>query len=314
MIDLPVGGLEAFAGPLLQAVGVRHGPADAVQLLTLSLARWLPLLSLCPFLGGRLVPAPVRMGLGLLLALFVLPRLSTDAPLPLDYSTLVWWTLLLREAFLGVVLGLASGLVFWGADIAGRFIDTARGTTTANALIPQLQVQTSLLGDFYFQLFLVLFLLAGGGRLFLATVFDSYLVIPATTPGLSLEGIAPSFIAATGRCFVIALKLMAPALVVLMLLDLVLGVANRMAPQLDVFFLSLSLKSAVGALVAGLSLYYLSGIAPGIFRAEQRWIAEEVHRLAPRAAQPRGPAATPGAPAPAPPSPLAPPSPVPVSP
>jgi flagellar biosynthetic protein FliR len=284
MIDLPVGGLQALVGPLFAALGVRHGAADGVQLLTLALARWLPLLALCPFLGGRLVPVPVRMGLGLLLALFVLPRLSTDAPLPLAYSSLVWWSLLLREAFLGILLGLASGLVFWAADIAGRFIDTARGTTTANALIPQMQVQTSLLGDFYFQLFLVIFLVAGGGRLFLATVFESYLVIPATTPGLALGDLAPSFIAATGRCFVIALKLMAPPLAVLIMLDLVLGVANRMAPQLDVFFLSMSLKSAVGALVAGLSLYYLLAIAPGIFRAEQRWIAEEVHRLAPRPA------------------------------
>lgn len=282
MIGLPTAGLEAFAGPLLATLGLRHGGADSIQLFVLALARWLPIVAICPFLGGRLVPAPVRMGLGALLALFVLPHLSATLPAPLALDGARWWLALLQESFVGVVLGLGSGMVFWAADSAGRFLDSVRGTTTANLMIPQVQVQTSLLGDFYFQLFVVLYVLAGGHRIFLAAVFESYGLVPPLARGLELSPLAASFIGATGGLLGIAVKLVAPALAIVILMDLVLGVANRMAPQLDVYFLSLSLKSSLSSFIVALSLYSLLDLAPGLFRDQHRWMEGTLRGMNPR--------------------------------
>ncbi|HVS01993.1 MAG TPA: type III secretion system export apparatus subunit SctT [Thermoanaerobaculia bacterium] len=265
--------------PFGDALGVRHDFDDALLLFTLGFARWAPVFGMTPFIGGRLVPNPIRVGLAVFMALWVLPWVSAQAPLPLGITSVGWWALLLKEVLIGFLLAFGAGLVFWAAEMGGRFIDNVRGTTTANLLIPQVSTQSSLLGDFYYQLFVVLYVLAGGHLWFLSAVFQSYEILPPTTAALALATAAESFIAATGGLFVVALKIMAPALVVLMLMDLMLGVANRMAPQLDVFFISLSLKSAVGSLVVALSLYYLLGMAPDFFRDQHRWLGETIHSL-----------------------------------
>jgi hypothetical protein len=81
----------------------------------------------------------------------------------------------------------------------------------------------------------------------------------------------------------------------------VLGVANRMAPQLDVFFISLSLKSSIGAFMVALSLYSLLALAPDLFRDQHRWMDRTVRELHPAAGTPPAP--------PRPPTPAAPPAP-----
>ncbi len=265
-------GLEAFFTPLAAELGVRHGLEGTLRLLTLAMARWAPIITLAPFMGGRLIPAPVRMGLLVLFSLLVLPAISQTAPRPLLIGPVEWWALVLKETFIGLVIGFAASLVFWGGEMGGRLIDTVRGTTTANLLIPQAKVQSTILGDVYFQLFIVLYLVSGAHLFFFAAVADSYRLLPPTELTLNLGGGAELWLLAVGNLFVIAVKIIAPALVVVMFLDIMLGVANRMAPQLNVHFLGMSLKASLASLALSLSLYYVLSMAGDLFADQQRWI------------------------------------------
>jgi len=273
--------LEEFFAPIAEAVGLRHSLAETLQIFALAMARWLPITSLTPFLGGRLVPAPIKIGLASVLSLALVPWLSLQAQAPLALGGLAWWALLVKEIGIGVMLGFAGGIVFWAGQMGGRFVDTARGTVIANLFVPQTRLQSSMLGDFYFQLLIVLYMMAGGHRWFLSAVYDSYRLVPPMSPTFRVAGSADAFIEATAQAFVIGVKLVAPAVVVIMMLDLVLGMANRMAPQLDVFFISLSLKSALPALAIALSLYYLGSVAMEAFSEQQAWLSRAVHQMAP---------------------------------
>jgi flagellar biosynthetic protein FliR len=281
---LIVAALPDFFAPFRAWLHIRHDVSDTLVLFSLAFARWAPVFSMTPFIGGRLVPGSVRVGLAVMMSLWMIPGLSASTVVPMALSAAAFWVLMLKEILVGFVLSFAGGLVFWAAEMGGKFIDNVRGTTTANLLIPQVSTQSSLLGDFYFQLFIVLYCLAGGHRLFLSAVFQSYEAIPPLAPELGTQGLATSAIAATGELWVVALKITAPALIVLMLMDLMLGVANRMAPQLDVFFISLSLKASVGSLVVALSLYYLLGMTPEMFKRQQEWTVTIVEGMRPRPA------------------------------
>jgi flagellar biosynthetic protein FliR len=65
---------------------------------------------------------------------------------------------------------------------------------------------------------------------------------------------------------------------VLLFADVVLGLANRVAPQMEVFFLGLGLKPAVGVLVVALSLYALPGPTREAFAAFHAWLLSWLHR------------------------------------
>ena len=264
--------LEAFFAPLREPWGVRHGAMDAASLLLLALLRWVAIVQVSPFLGGRLVPGSVKIGLALVFAWFTVPSLSQQLPVPLAMGPLRFWLSALHEVAMGLLLGFGSSLVFFAAGMGGQFLDSARGTLTATVLVPQLQVQSSLLGDLYFQLFVVLYVLAGGHLFFLSAVVDSYRLFP---PGGALPAavlVHASFLKMALAMFVLMVKVVAPALVVLLLADIVLGVANRVASQMDVFFLGLALKPAVGLLVVALSFYALAGVSREAFVGFHAWL------------------------------------------
>jgi len=264
--------LESAFASVRDEWGVRHGAMDTAALFFLILLRWAAITQLCPFLGGRLVPGPVKIGLAMLMAWFSTPWLSHQLPVPLNMGPLRWWFAAIHEIGLGLLIGFGSSLVFLAASMGGEFLDTARGTLTANILVPQLQIQTSLLGDLYFQLFIVLYLLGGGHIFFLSAVLDSFQLFPPTGAFPAAALVNVSFLKMAVTMFGIMVKVVAPAILVLVMVDVVLGVANRMAPQLDVFFIGLGLKPLVGLIVVILSLHALLGAAPEIFQAFHVWV------------------------------------------
>jgi type III secretory pathway component EscT len=264
--------LEAFFAPLRASWGVRHGAKDSATLLLLALLRWIAIVQICPFLGGRLVPGEVKTGLALVFAWFTTPWLSQQLPVPLGLGPMRFWLAALHEIAMGLLLGFGASLVFFAAGMGGQFLDSARGTLTASILVPQFQIQTSLLGDLYLQLFVVLYVVAGGHIFFISAVMDSYHLFPPTgaLPGAAL--LHASFLKMMLAIFVLMVKVVAPAVVVLLVSDVVLGVANRAASQMDVFFLGLALKPAVAVLVAALSLYSLAGVSREAFQGYHAWL------------------------------------------
>jgi len=264
--------LEAAFAALREPWGVRHGALDAAALLMLALLRWVAVVQLCPFLGGRLVPGTVKMGLAVVMAWFTAPWLSQQLPVPLALAPMSLWLAGLHEIGIGLLIGFGSSLVFLAAAMAGEFLDATRGALAANVLVPQLQIQTSVLGDFYFQLFIVIYLLAGGHLFFLSAVMDSYRLFPPTGGMPELGLVHASFLKMALTMFGIMVKVVAPAIVVLIMVDVVLGVANRMAPQMEVYFMGLGAKPALGLLLVALSLYALATTSREAFQAFHAWL------------------------------------------
>jgi flagellar biosynthesis protein FliR len=232
----------------------------ALLLLALCAARVVPVLVLAPFLGGRLVPATVKVGLAVAVALLVWPQALRGVALP-QLGTVHVVLLLAKEAFVGVALGLCAALVFMAAEAAGRLIDTARGASLAESLVPQSGTRASPVADLYLQLAVVVFLALGGHRLFLAALARSYEVIPVTSfPSTTgLGALALATIAMTGQMLFVAVGLATPVLLAAVLTDVALGLVNRVAPQLNAFVLGMPAKALVGAALVLVTLSLVAG-------------------------------------------------------
>jgi len=99
----------------------------------LGAARVLPALWLVAPLGGPRLPAPVRVGFALLLALIAAPALAATAGVGAlaEISVLHFLLLLAREVVVGLCLGLVASAAFRAAEVAGRLGDTLRGANVA---------------------------------------------------------------------------------------------------------------------------------------------------------------------------------------
>ncbi len=231
-------------------------PERLIAFGALGAARVVPIFTIAPFFGGRLVPQPVRVAISLAFVALVFPAVTAGAPDPRALGPLTLGALLLKEVVLGFLLGFLAAIPFWAAESAGRLVDTARGASNQEIYVPQLGTQSSPLGDFSLQLAVVVFFAVDGHLLFLRALAASYEAVPVLSvpPGIESGAIGVLAVQATGHLVLAALGLAAPALAALLLADLALGLVNRVSPHVQVYFLGMPAKAVLGVLVFLLAL------------------------------------------------------------
>ncbi len=232
-----------------------------VLLLTMALllSRLLPVVILSPFLGGEVVPTEVKLGIGLTLGVVLFPSLGEQMT-RVPTSALPYLALLLKELFVGLCLSFIVSLVFEAAQVAGTLIDTMAGTTMAQVMVPQIQQQVSLFASLKLQLSVVLFLTLNGHHRVILAFSDSLSAIPLDRFPAFHAGIWPFFdliIHTFADLLGVALSLAAPVFLAAFLTDLALGMINRVAPQVQVFFISMQIKPMVTALMMLVSVHVI---------------------------------------------------------
>lgn len=223
---------------------------DVWKVFLLGMARVAPTVAIAPFLGGKILPDTVKMGLTVAIAIIFLPFLLVHYTHPIDFDVF-FMLMLVKEAFVGFILGFLITIPFYYTQGAGALIDHQRGAQSLQVMDPSTQMQTSPLGTLFNNMMLVIFFSIGGPILFFDAVFTSYSVLPFDQffPPSFFDGTRPlwhALIEMTNIVVKISLQLSAPSLIAMLLSDLFLGIANRMAPQVQISFLLWSLKAFVG--------------------------------------------------------------------
>ena len=168
--------------------------------------------------------------------------------------------MLIKEFFVGFTLGFVASLVFEAVQVAGRIADFQRGSTMGELFAPQLEERVSELGQFKLQLAIVIFLSTGAHLFFISSLIKSFEFIPV----LKFPHIEPGYSPAaefltmmTGSVLSIGVQLAVPIVITLLLTDLFFGLINRVAPQVNVFFLSMPVKMWLGLFVVAVMLPFL---------------------------------------------------------
>ena len=129
-------------------------------------------------------------------------------------------------------------------------MDNQRGASIASTLNPLTGNDSSPMGIMFYQAFIVFFLISGGFSLLLGVLYDSfgYWSVTEWSPRLSPESI-PLMLKQLDQLMHMAVLLAAPVLVAMFLSEFGLALVSRFAPQLQVFFMAMPIKSALAVLV-----------------------------------------------------------------
>ncbi len=250
---------------------------DFTQLLlayALLMARILPVILLTPFLGGESVPSEVRLGLGVMLGMVMSPVILAQVH-SVPVSALLFIALMLKELFIGLSISFVVGMVFDAAQVAGSLIDTFSGITQAQLMVPQLQLNVSLFANLKVQLTTVVFVSFGGHHIIIRTLADSLNMVALDQYPQFSRGFWPFFdvlIRVFGDLMRISLALAAPVLLATFLTDLALGMINRVAPQVQVFFVAMQIKPAVTMLIVLSALHLILSRVTHEFGVMFHWL------------------------------------------
>jgi type III secretion protein T len=154
-----------------------------------------------------------------------------------------------HEAIVGLLIGFAAAVPFWAIHIAGSLIDTMRGASIGAIYNPSLGEQTSELGTALSNMLLLVFICCGGLHVMLDALYSSYTAVGFGAPLPFSNGFLSSIGGLWHTMFDLALKFSIPAIIAMVLIDLGMGLVNRAAPQLNVFFVALPIKTGATLLL-----------------------------------------------------------------
>lgn len=209
-----------------------------------------------PVLGSRTIPMQLKAGLVLLLGLVLAPLLP---PMRLPSDPLLLGAGIAGEALIGLVIGLAVRLFFAALEVAGDLMGTQMGFSVAQLIDPVSAHQTPLVASFQTVLASLTFLTLNAHYFVVSSVAASFEMIAPFTGRLS-GGLVNDVLHLTQQVFVVALKLGAPVLATVLVINVMMAVLGRTVPQLNVFVMSFPLTIAGGLTVMGLALPYSVGL------------------------------------------------------
>ena len=127
---------------------------------------------------------------------------------------------------------------------------------------PTIQNQSSPLGTMYNYVLIYLFFAVDGPFTVLDILSQSFTILPVdkmlNSAVLSDKSqIVQYTTSLLGKVMILATQLAAPALIMILMTDFFLGIANRLAPQVQITFLGMPLKSLLGLTIVffGWSLF-----------------------------------------------------------
>ncbi|MEM9625149.1 MAG: type III secretion system export apparatus subunit SctT [Pseudomonadota bacterium] len=222
--------------------------------MTLGMARVTGMLIILPVFVRTGITGVLRAGVAIAIALplfpYVLEQMNSYGP----PNMLVLMGIVLKEGFVGFLLGFAFGIPFWGIESAGDVIDFQRGLMGATISDPSQTAEASVTGTFLVLTMITMFFMVDGMMIVIETLYQTYQIWPLFdfTPKLSLESGIGMF-KLIDQVMRLAFVIAGPVMIAMFLGDAVLAAITRFAPQLNVFVLSMGVKSAI--FVAMMPLY-----------------------------------------------------------
>jgi len=200
------------------------------------------LMTFAPFFGSNAISARVKAGLTLLLTALVYPLC---APRIAAGNALEFVQIVFGEALIGLAMASCMQFVFEGVRLAGQLLGFQIGFSLVNVIDPQTNVDTPVLSTLHETVTLLVFFRLSVDHWMLRALVKSFEYAPPGSITVSSAALRHLLVIAV-KMFCIGAEIAAPVLAATLLIDLVLGLIAKVAPQVPVLFLGMSVKSLVG--------------------------------------------------------------------
>lgn len=215
-----------------------------------------------PFFSQRNVPVRVKSGIAIFISIIVF--FAIPLSLPEYYGIIGFSIIVIKEAIAGALMGLFSNIAYQILAYAGQIMDMQIGFSMVSQLDPNTGYQTTITATFYSHLVMLMMIITNLHHYFIKAVVDSYKVI-----GLGEAILSPNMYQLMLRFivdyFIIAMRIVLPIFAAILVVNTILGILAKVAPQMNMFVIGLQLKILVGLIVLYLIIGHATSVADYIF-------------------------------------------------
>lgn len=231
----------------------------------LILVRVTAFMVVAPFFGLTMTPGRVKVGFSALVSLLlyqvILPKTGLNYTGVFDYAALI-----IKEVMIGLLIGYAANICNTIIQTAGKLIDMNIGLSMAMEYDPMTRAQVSVVANLYNYLILLLLIATNMHHYIFRAMIDSFSVIPIGTVNFHLDQLLESMVRFMTDTFIIGFRIFLPVFAVTMIMNCILGILSKVAPQMNMFSVGMQLKLLVGLVIMFITVFLLPDIANYIFK------------------------------------------------
>ena len=237
---------------------------DHAAVFLLMLTRCSGIFLIAPFFGSLNIPIMVRAATAFMFAVVLFPVVDGLGPVDAPTSVLMYTVAVLKELFIGWLIGFVAYVCFSAIHMAGKVMDMQVGFAVVNVMDPTSGQQIPLIGSFLYNLGIIVFLVTNGHHMIITALAESFRVVPLLTmqPNLSLTMIMVNF---TNGIFVTGMKIAMPVTFAILLVNVALGILARTMPQMNIFVVGIPLQLMVGVSILAMLLPFYVMFLGGMF-------------------------------------------------
>ncbi len=215
-----------------------------------------------PFFGLRNVPLRVKTGLTMAISVVMFSVLPYE---PLEYAGVIGFALLIvQELLCGLILGFVANICYQILAFSGQILDMEIGFSMVNELDPVTSAQVTVSGNLYSYAVMLMLMVTYMHHYLLEALIDSYALVPIGRMSLN-PMIYSVVVKLVGEYFVLGFRIVLPVFAAMLIVNSVLAILARVAPQLSMFVIGIQLKVFVGLAVMVVMIKMIPGIASLIF-------------------------------------------------
>ncbi len=237
---------------------------ETLEVFLLILARIASFVFIAPFFSQSGFPNRVQVGFSVVVSLILFYTLPFES---VEYDTIFGYTaVLLKEVICGLLIGFSANICTYIVQFSGHMIDMDIGLSMATQLDPVTNQQVSLTGVLYEYIIILLLIVSDMHRFILRALCDAYEMIPIGGITLGFDHLMESMVEFMADYLILGFRIMLPIFACILILNVVLGILAKVAPQMNMFVVGMQLKIIVGYVIIFLTVSLLPTYADIIYQ------------------------------------------------
>lgn len=229
-----------------------------------------------PFFSLKNVPFRVKTGLSIFLAAIVFYTLSIPAP---QYIGVIGFAIIVvKEAIAGAIMGLFANMAYYILNFSGQIIDTEIGFSMVNVMDPLTNIQTTITANLYGYLVMLIMMATNLHHYFLKAIIDSFQVV-----GIGKEvfdtGLYHLMVHYITNYFIIGFRIVLPIFASMLIVNTILAILAKIAPQINMFVVGMQLKVFIGLLVLVIIVEIMPSVSDFIFNEMMKMLKASIQLM-----------------------------------
>lgn len=220
----------------------------------LVLVRIASFVAVAPFFGLSSVPTRVKAGFSAVVAILI----AQAVPGQVTYDGMLEYGIIVaKEALTGLFIGMAANCCTYIIGFAGQLMDMQIGLSMAQEYNPLTRTQESVTGNLYYYSIMLLLLISDLYHYIIKAIADTYTLIPVNAQVFQWEYLVNGMVRFITDMLVIGFRITLPVFACCMIMNCILGIMAKVAPQMNMFSVGIQLKIFAGFAVLIVTVFLL---------------------------------------------------------